>query len=219
MKYKRSIAKKKSHFIYIIEDHINKNIKEYFISILIFIVGVVIGVLLINYSNEETKESISGYINEFVVSIKNKEYEIDSKKLFFKSLFNNLKFAVIIWVAGSSVIGIPLIYSTIGYKGICLGYSISAIIGALNQPRGIAFAVSSLLAQNIIAIPCMLALSVSSIKMYKAIIKNKERANIKMEVYRHAMFSLMMTIGLVMSTVVEVFISTNVTNSIIKNFI
>ena len=216
---KRRTKKRKSKIFKIIEDHINQNIKEYAISVLVFLIGIIIGVMLLNSSNQENQESISGYINEFISSIKNEEYTIDQKKLLINSISSNLKIALMIWIAGSTIIGIPLVYGCLAYKGICIGYSISAIIATMEKSKGIIFAISSMLLQNIIAIPCILALTVSSIKMYRAIMKEHNKENIKSEIYRHTMFSIFMTIGLFISSLVEIFISTNITSSIIINFI
>lgn len=216
---KRRTKKRKSKIFKIIEEHINQNIKEYAISVLVFLIGIIIGVMLLNSSNQENQESISGYINEFTSSIKNQEYKIDQKKLLIKSISSNLKLAVMIWVAGSTIIGIPLVYGSLGYKGICIGYSISAIMATMEKAKGIIFALSSMLLQNIIAIPCILALTVSSVKIHKSIMKEHNKEHIKSEIYRHTMFSIFMTIGLLISSLVEIFISTNITSNIIINFI
>lgn len=216
---KRRTKKRKSKIFKIIEEHINQNIKEYAISVLVFFIGIIIGVMLLNSSNQENQESISGYINEFTSSIKNQEYKIDQKKLLIKSISSNLKLAVMIWVAGSTIIGIPLVYGSLGYKGICIGYSISAIMATMEKAKGIIFALSSMLLQNIIAIPCILALTVSSVKIHKSIMKEHNKEHIKSEIYRHTMFSIFMTIGLLISSLVEIFISTNITSNIIINFI
>lgn len=218
MSYKRNRRKNNKLFT-LIEDNILKNKKAYSICTIVFIAGIIVGIIMINSSNAETQKSISGYITEFIETIKNREFQIDGKKLLIKSLISNLKIAGIIWIAGSSIIGIPLVYASLGYKGMCMGYSISAIIATLNNPKGIIFALSTMLLQNIIAIPCLLALSVSSLKMYKAIMKNQNKSNIKFEIYRHSIFSIIMTLGLVASSFVEVFISTNITSNIIINFI
>lgn len=219
MRYKRSKLKRKSQIKLILDDHIRRNKREYIIALLVFFIGVVVGTVLVNNSDEESKRNICGYINEFINSIKCREYTIDSKILFVKSILSNLKIAFVIWIAGSSVIGIPLVYTSIGYKGMCIGYSVSSIIGALCKGKGIVFAMSSMLFQNIIAIPCILALSVSSMKMYKTVIHNGAKENIKTEAYRHTIFSFFMFIGLIISSVIEVFISANITSNIIINFI
>lgn len=210
---------KKSKFLETIENHINQNIREYAISVLVFIIGIIIGVILLNSSNEESQRDISGYINEFINTIKNREYEIDMNKLLVKSIISNLKIAIIMWISGSTLIGIPLIYASLGYKGICVGYSISAMIAALDKSKGITVAISSMLLQNIIAIPCILALAVSSIKMHKVIMKEHNKNDLKFEIYRHTIFSIIMAVGLIISSFIEIFLSTNLTSNIIINLI
>lgn len=111
--------------------HINSNLKDYLILSIIFIIGVMVGVVIINNSDEQSKNEISGYINSFVDTIKDETYEVDKVKLMKISILENLKTLGIIWVAGSTIIGIPLIYIIIGYKGFCIGYTISAIVSSL----------------------------------------------------------------------------------------
>lgn len=64
--------------------------------------------------------------------------------------------------------------------------------------------------QNILFIPCILALSVSGMKLHNSIMKDKGRENIKIEILRHTLFSLAITIILIMSSLVEVFASKNI---------
>ena len=112
-------------------EHINCNLKDYLVLSIIFIIGVMIGVILINNSSEQSKTELSGYINGFIDTIKNEKYEVDRIKLTQISIIENIKIIVIIWFAGSTIIGIPLIYLITAYKGFCIGYTISAIISSL----------------------------------------------------------------------------------------
>lgn len=97
-----------------------------------------------------------------------------------------------------------------------MGYTISAFISILGIQKGLAFTISNLLLQNIIFIPAILAISVSGFKLYKSIIKDKRRENIKIEIIRHTIFSCVMLICLVIASIVEVFISNNLLKIIIK---
>lgn len=115
----------------IILQHINTNIKDYLTLSIVFIIGVMAGVVLINNSNEKSKSEISGYVNGFISSIKEEKYEVDKGKLVKMSIVDNMKTVGIIWLAGTTIIGIPLIYIIIAYKGFCMGYTISAIISSL----------------------------------------------------------------------------------------
>ena len=70
--------------------------------------------------------------------------------------------------------------------------------------------------QNIIFIPALLALAVTGIKVYKSIIKDKRRENIKFEIIRHTLFSVIILILLVISAVVETYISPNLLKMVIN---
>ena len=84
---------------------------------------------------------------------------------------------------------------------------------ALGTLKGTLFTILSLLLQNIISIPCILALAVSGMKLYKSIIKDKRKENIKIEILRHTVFSLFITGILVIASVVEVYISSSLVSS------
>ena len=46
-------------------------------------------------------------------------------------------------------------------------------------------------------------------KLYKSIMKNKNKDNIKLEILRHTFFSIFMLIPIFLSSVIEVYISNN----------
>ena len=191
----------------VIMQHIRINIKDYLVLSIIFILGVMLGVIMVNNSNPQSKEEISGYINEFVQLINEGNYEIDKIKLLKSSIIENLKILFLIWFAGSTIIGIPLIYVIIGYKGFCIGYTISAIISSLGMMDGTIFSFSALFLQNIIVIPIILMLNVSALKLYRALIKNNKNINIKQEVLRHTLFCAILIVPLIIASYIETYIS------------
>ena len=132
-------SKKINEFKTILTQHIKTNIKDYLILSIVFIIGVMLGVIIINNSDEQSKNEISGYINGFVNVIQDEKYEVDKVKLIKISIIENLKMVGIIWIAGSTIIGIPLIYIISSYKGVCIGYTISAIILTLGIGKRIDF--------------------------------------------------------------------------------
>lgn len=212
-RYKNTIKAK--HFRNIILEHINNNIKSYIILILFFMVGIILGVIFINNTSLNQKQIISEYINGIINSLKN-NYMTDDFSLLKMSIVDKLKITAIIWISGSTIIGIPLIYGIITYKGFCIGYTTASVIGVLGVQKGIIFLSTNLLLQNIIAIPCIIALGISGINFYKSTIKVKNRDNIKPEIYRHTIFSLIMFIGLTFSSIIEVYISSNIFKNILN---
>ena len=78
------------------------------------------------------------------------------------------------------------------------------------------FCATSVLLQNILFIPCILALAVSGMKLYKSIVKDKRKENIKLEITRHTVFCSLILILLEISAFIEVYISTNLVQSCSK---
>ena len=107
-----------------------------------------------------------------------------------------------------------IVYAIVAYKGFCLSYSISTILAVLGGSKGICFVLASILPQNIIYIPCILALAVSGIKLYKSIMKDRRIDNIKLEIFRHIFFSLFICILFIIGSIIETYVSSNIIVSI-----
>lgn len=190
-----------------IKVHIYNNIKQYLIISLLFLIGVVAAVIFINNSEKtQINSELEDNIITFIESLKT-EYEIDKGELLRTSIINNIMIAVIFWILGCSIIGIPIIYAIIIYKGFSLAYTISTVILALGTIKGMFFCIISLLFQNIIIIPSLFAMAVSSVNLYKVIVKDKRRENIKVEIARHTIFSVIILILLIASSFVETYLS------------
>ena len=84
--------------------------------------------------------------------------------------------------------------------------------------KGLIFTLVNLLLPSLIIIPAILAIGVSGFKLYKSIVKDRAKENIKLEIIRHTVFSGIMLLVMILSSLVEVFICTNILKGIIKYF-
>lgn len=195
--------------------YINENIKIYAIVTLMFLIGWVIGIIFVNNSQEVQQEQINGYINTFIQGIKS-DAEISKPEILKNSILSNLGITVLLWFLGSTVIGMPLIYIVILYKGYSIGCTISAIVASLGTGKGIVFILSTMLLQSIIYIPCLLSLAVSGVKLYKQIMEDRRTENIKIQILRHSIFCVFIFLMLVIAALIETYISTNIAQKLIK---
>lgn len=199
----------------IIVNHIASNSKEYIIVTLLFIIGIFLGVLFVNNIKNDEFDSVQNYITTFIQKFKENP-NIDSGELLKTSIIKNLILALSLWFFGTTVIGIPIVFGILIYRGFCLGYTISTFISTIGIAKGLAFVFSNMLLQTVIFIPAILAISVSGFKLYISIVKDKRKENVKIEIIRHTIFSALMTILLCLSSVVEVFVSNNLLKIIVK---
>lgn len=201
----------------IIKEHIINNKKEYTVVSILFIIGIFLGVFFVNNVQEAQKSEITTYLNTFIEKMKNTE-DLNYMELLKNSIGQNILLAVVLWFFGTTVIGIPVVFGLVLYRGFCLGYTIAVCITILGLPQGLLFVLVLLLLQNILFIPAILALAVSGFKLYKSIIKDRNKENIKIEILRHTVFSFIMLLLLIISSVIEIFLSTSILKGLIKYF-
>lgn len=201
----------------IITNHVASNVKAYIIVMLIFVVGIFLGVIYVNNTQDVQKEEISTYINNYINQTKQNK-AITTGESLKNSVKDNIILAIGLWFAGTTIIGIPIVFGVILFRGFCLGYTISACTYTMGFGKGLIFILISILLQNILFIPAILALAVSGIKLYKSIIKDRRKENIKVEVLRHTVFSLIMLVVLIFSAIIKVNISGGLLENLIKYF-
>ena len=201
----------------IIKDHVINNKKEYIIVVLLFIIGIFFGVFFVNNLGENERTEVQDYLNNFIDKMKQSE-SLDNISLLKTSITQNILLGIIIWFFGTTVIGIPIVFGIIIYRGFCFGYTISICVSIMGISKGLAFVLINLLLPSILLIPAILAISVSGFKLYKSIVKDKAKENIKLEILRHTIFSLVMFVVIIISSLIEIFISTNILKLVIRYF-
>lgn len=140
--------RKKSRFKEVIFSHIENNIKEYLVVTIIFLIGIVIGVIFINNTSENQSSEITGYITSFTQELKDNK-DINSLLLLKDSIKKNVVLAIFLWFMGSTVIGISMVYLIICFRGFCLGYTISSIILSFGlRERATVFDINSSIAKH-----------------------------------------------------------------------
>lgn len=200
-----------------ISSYIIDNSKQYILVILIFAIGIFTGVMIVNNCSENVMSQISTYITDFIEKFKNTQ-KIDTPDLIISSIKNNIALAILIWFAGTTVIGLPVVFLIVFFRGLSLGYTISAFTCTLGTGKGILFSIMALFLQNIFFIPAILTIGVSSIKLYKSILKDRRKENIKLEIIKHTIISGFMLFILIISSFIENGVSFMILQKMIKYF-
>ena len=200
-----------------LKNYVKNNYKEYLLVCILFLIGIFVGVMIINNCKDAQLTEITTYIKDFITKYKEIE-NINISRLIIESIKKNLLFAIILWLAGTTVIGMLIVLIMILLRGTILGFTISSIAITLGFFKGMIFTIASIFLQNLLYIPAVLTIGVSSIKLYKSIIKDKRKENIKIEIIRHTIISFLMVILLVLSAFIGDLISIKIIKKIIKYF-
>lgn len=86
-----------------ISQHIANNSKEYILVTLIFLVGIFLGVMFINNTQETQITEITSYLNNFLDKLKNIE-ELNNIELLKMTIIENIILAISLWFFGTTVI-------------------------------------------------------------------------------------------------------------------
>ena len=201
----------------VIEKHIKENFKEYLILALILIIGIFIGTMVLNNSNTAQNTEITEYLTNFNSKLKSGN-KINYLEVLFETLKKDIRLTALMTFLSVSIIGIPALYFIVGYKGFKIGYTISAIIATFGFGKGLLFSTSLMLLNKAIEIPAILFLTISGIKMYKAIIKDRSKENIKISITKYAISILISLILFLIAALIETYISSNLFLIFVKYF-
>jgi stage II sporulation protein M len=151
--------------------YMKEHLSLYIFVGVIFLTGVVFGVVMTSALSLEQKQEIMRYLGNFFSSIEQGEL-MDVKANFQQSFAMHMKWILIIWVLGMSVIGLPIILILDFLKGVLVGFSVSYLIGQFSW-KGVLFALVSVAPQNLIVIPALLVCSVTAMAFSIYLVKHR----------------------------------------------
>lgn len=195
----------------LIFDYIKNNLRDFLIIFILFIIGLIVGVIAINNTDDLEKDEIQNYINGMISNIQQNE-EINYGLIFKNSMKNNLITAGIIWIAGLTIVGTFLIYGVVITRGFIFGYTISSFILTLGKWQGIVASISCLFMQNIIFFPTLFILCIEEKKIMKRLYNNEEENNSKWIFIKYITIIIISLILLILTSLIEIYISQRLLN-------
>lgn len=190
----------------LILNHITSNMSRYIIVLTIFIVGICIGVMVVNSLPDAQANNISEYINTSVEYLKNGN-EISKNSVLKQSAIKSIITIVVIWLLGLTFFGNFLLYMVALVLGITFGYTISSLMLIFTFFKGILFFCSTMLLQNIITIPAIIFLIVQGLK-FRTELVNKN-SNIKYVTIKYSVYCAIVMLLLLFSATIEAYVSTS----------
>lgn len=187
--------------------YFSKNVIEYIKVFIVFTIGVVVSVIVINNSNNFQKQELNSYVDGKIAVVKSSEYS-NANEVFVDSVKENMKFLIFLGFLSSTIIGIPFAYYIVAKKGFSIGYTISAIYATQSTKTAMIFICNSLLFHNIIYMISMFIVIVSGSNLAKVMMA-REKKDVKFEIIRYLIFLLLAFVIAIISSLFEAYISTN----------
>src|SRR5699024_3846649 len=78
--------------------------------------------------------------------------KIEARAIFKSGYFHHVKYLLLLFIAGLSVIGLPLVWILLFFKGLLIGFSVGFIVNQLGM-QGFLIASLAIAPQNILIIP------------------------------------------------------------------
>ncbi|OLN23291.1 stage II sporulation protein M [Domibacillus antri] len=204
-----------------INRHIQKRAALYLFTAVLLMTGTVFGTLTVNSMMPLQKSELYSYVKEFFTqaSAGNVAKPLD---LFWESVIHNVKFTGAMWIAGISVIGLPLIFILLFLKGAVTGFSVGFLIQQMKWD-GLMIAIFTILPQNMILIPAFLFTAVMSASCS---IRLLQKLTVKQTVplpFTKSIMAYLGYIGAVLMAIlgaafIEAFISSHMMNVLLNKF-
>ncbi|WP_163194716.1 stage II sporulation protein M [Clostridium thermarum] len=152
--------------------HFQESMWLYIVSLLCLFTGIVLGIYTVRYMDDLQRQDLISYFLDFNKNIST--MEVKNTAVMIESLKNNLPILFVLWVAGLTIIGIPIILIVDIVKGFFFGFATTFTFYSMGY-KGTWFVLLGVLPQNIIYIPCLIIASVLAMRL--SFSKLKDRVN------------------------------------------
>lgn len=184
----------------------------------LFIMGMVFGAVIVNSMNVVQKLDLFFYLEQFFEQMLSME-GISKSTLWKDSMLYHVKYMLLLFVLGISVVGMPIITVLLFIKGLVVGFSVGFLVNQMGW-YGLLISSASIAPQNLLIIPIYifagsLAL-IFSLTLCKQIFIKKVHQPILQGFVRYTiMFSILLGI-LMISSVVEAYVSNSLLEQVLR---
>lgn len=174
--------------------------------ITLFVIGLIAGSLFIVILNDTDKSLVKDSMTSFITNIQNNK--LNYKDALISSLGSNLFYVILIWLLGISVIGVPIILFLYFSKAFMLGFSISSILYQYKL-KGSLIALFYVFPHHIISIFIYTLLLIYALRLSMRLSKtilSKKSIDFKVIMKQYLSILMIVIIGTIISSLLEVFV-------------
>lgn len=181
-------------------------------AIFFLILGISLGGFIETMMDSTQKSALIEYIGKYL-NINNIN-STSTGEIFISSLTNNLKLIAVIMASGISILGFPLAFAVLTYKGISIGFAAALIIEDMSG-KGILLTLAAMIPQNIILIPAMMVAVALSVNLAFLILKRDKSIKNK-SYFQYLMAYMSLFIVIILATVIGCFVESYICPFLMK---
>lgn len=202
-----------------IQHHMESHLTLYVFTTVLFIMGVVFGSIIVGALTVEQRQDLLGYLNHFFNGLQ-QDTIADSRAALVHAAGHHLKYIGVMWLLGLSIVGAPLILILIFLKGLVIGFTVGFFVRELSW-NGLGFALLAVFPQNLLIVPALIIVAVSSIGFSLLLLRNRfiqRRGTIYPQFISYSFLVVVMACVLVAASFFEAFISPELMRSVVTRF-
>ena len=184
---------------------LNIDKKTFYFLAIISIIGIITGALFMTVLSTSDKEIVSNSLNDYITNIGSIELNL---KEFLSNFLLNILYALIIWILGISVVGLPIVIIVIFFKSFLVSFTVSSFI--INYKiKGLLYSLIYIFPHMIINLLVYLYLGIYSIKLSISIIKaifSKKSINFKNSMVSYFKLFFFSLVLIIMTTIYETYL-------------
>lgn len=198
--------------------HVRANAVAYFFTILIFLIGVVLGALSVKILPADQKAELAGYLQIFFNGLGSGQG--DAAGLLGTVMFHNAKVIGLMWLLGFTIVGIPFVLFILFTRGFIIGFTVGFLVNEYIV-KGLLFALAAVLPHNFLVIPAVFITSVAATNFSLMLLKRKGHGNSNLlyASFAYSCLCLIMVIVMLLAALVEVYISPVFMKMIVNMFL
>jgi stage II sporulation protein M len=204
----------------LIVNHIQENKTIYVFMIILFLTGVSFGAIIVNSMNFVQKQDWFFYLERYFGQIV-QDQQIASSAIFKDSLFYHIKYLLLLFVLGLSVIGLPVIWVLLFVKGLVVGFSVGFIVNQLGF-KGLILASLSIAPQNFIIIPIYIIASslsmIFSLTLLGKLFTRRVSQPVLQPLRKYIFLYVLLVAASLLAAALEAFVANEAMQAFIKSF-
>ncbi|MFC7371168.1 stage II sporulation protein M [Fictibacillus iocasae] len=144
-----------------VHKHIQDNSSLYAFVTVLFLMGVIFGAVVVNSLSFAQKEDLYTYLSRFFMQALDGSFA-ERSEIFQQGFSHYIKYIMLIWLLGLSVIGLPIILVLLFLKGVVVGFTVGFLINQMSW-HGFLLSFVAVLPQNILLIPAFVFITAASV--------------------------------------------------------